>query len=275
MAWDCTRRNRQSVHADPERIPGVWRIVMGATFVAAMGSVAAYAVQTPAAEPASDAPALDAETRIEASDCASCHAVDRTVVGPSYVEVAGRYRGQPGAAETVARSIRDGGAGRWGEIPMTAHPDLADADLEAIVAWILALPDEGEDRPARDAAAAVYAYTLADGADVELAFPIFVEGQAPTVTRDVFRGYLMYNSYCYRCHGQDATGSQFAPDLRVSLANGMTVEEYLAMAMVGDEAQGMPGWAGFLTEEEVRQTYMYVEGRRLGLVPGGRPPSDY
>ena len=274
MAWDCTRRNRRSVHTDPERTPGRRRVIPGAAVVVVMGSLGAHAVQAPPAEQAVAAQAPDPVTRIEASDCASCHAVDRTVVGPSYIEVAARYRGQPGAAESVGRSIRDGGAGRWGDIPMTPHPDLPDADLDSIVAWILSLPDEPEDGPARDAAA-VYAYTLADGADVELAFPIFVEGQAPTVTRDVFRGYLMYNSYCYRCHGQDATGSQFAPDLRVSLGNGMTVEEYLAMAMVGDEAQGMPGWAGFLTEEEVRQTYMYVEGRRLGLVPVGRPPSDY
>lgn len=154
---------------------------------------------------------------------------------------------------------------------MTPHPDLADEDLSEMVAWVLSL-----DAGTSDAGAGrSYVYALADGTSVELDFPLFIEGQEPQVTREVFRGYLMYNSYCYRCHGQDATESQLAPDLKRSLDSGMTVQEFLTIAMVGDEAAGMPSWAGFLTEEEVRQTYMYVEGRRLGLVPVGRPPSDY
>jgi cytochrome c len=213
------------------------------------------------------------ESVIEASDCTSCHSVDRTVVGPSYLDVARRYFGQAGIAEDVGRSIREGGSGRWGDVPMTAHPDLDDGDLEAVVAWILSL-DAGA-APVIEAAATEYTYALEDGTSVDLDFQLFVQGQAPMVTKDVFTGYLMYNSYCFRCHGQDATESQLAPDLKLSLSRGMTAQEYLSITMAGRDEEGMPSWAGFLTEEEVRDIYMYVQGRRLGLVRTGRPPSEY
>jgi hypothetical protein len=36
----------------------------------------------------------------------------------------------------------------------------------------------------------------------------------------------------------------------------------------------MPSWAGFLSEDEVRNIYGYVKGRSLDLVPAGRPPSE-
>ena len=230
--------------------------------------VASWAEQTAGPGPSS------AEGLIEASDCTSCHTVDRTVVGPSYVDVANKYAGQASAAVILSRSILEGGSGTWGDVAMTPHPDLNDSDLAEIVAWILSLENEVPAR-ARGADTTEYTYDLGDGSTVTLDFPLFIEGQAPTVTRDVFRGYLLYNSYCYRCHGQDATQSQLAPDLKMSLARGMRAQQFLSMAMVGNEDGGMPSWAGFLSEEEVRQIYMYVEGRRLGLVPVGRPPSDY
>jgi cytochrome c len=118
-----------------------------------------------------------------------------------------------------------------------------------------------------------YSYTLKDGTTVSLDFPLFLEGAAPKVTKDVFHGYQLYNSYCYRCHGTDATGSQLAPDLRHSLAVGMTQGGFLSVAMTGKKEQGMPAWAGFLTENDVVQIFKYVKGRSLELVSSGRPPS--
>jgi cytochrome c len=45
--------------------------------------------------------------------CMACHQVERKVVGPSYAEIAKRYRGQADAAAVLAESIRKGGSGRW------------------------------------------------------------------------------------------------------------------------------------------------------------------
>lgn len=202
---------------------------------------------------------------IRASDCSSCHALDRRLVGPSYSDIGKRYRGQADAVEKLAAKIRDGGSG------MTPHPDLMEAQRREMAQWILAQKDgaapvQGETR--------LYSYTLKDGAKIQLDFPLFVEGKDSKVTKDVFHGYQLYNSYCYRCHGTDATGGQLGPDLRRSLAAGMKAPDFLSVAMTGRKEKGMPGWAGFLSEEDVVHVYKYVKGRSLDLVASGRPPSE-
>ena len=120
----------------------------------------------------------------------------------------------------------------------------------------------------------LYKYTLKSGDAIQLDFPLYVDGKGPKVTKDVFRGYALYNSYCYRCHGTDATGGQLAPDLRASLAAGMKARMFLSTAMAGKQEKGMPSWAGFLSEEDMTKIYRYVKGRSLDLVPPGRPPSE-
>jgi cytochrome c len=188
-------------------------------------------------------PAQDGEKLIQASDCSSCHAVNRQVVGPAYAAIAKSHAGQSDAVDKLAAKIRDGGNG------MTPHPDLAEAQRTAMAKWILAQTGSAA-APARDQST-VYSYTLKDGTKVTLDFPLFLEGQAPKVTKEVFHGYQLYNSYCYRCHGTDASGSELAPDLRHSLAGGMNQRGFLVVAMEGKKEQGMPAWAGFLSEEDV------------------------
>lgn len=69
--------------------------------------------------------------------CIACHAVDKKLVGPSYQDVAKKYAGQKDAAATLAASIRKGGSGKWGPVPMPAQPALSDADVNTLAAWIL------------------------------------------------------------------------------------------------------------------------------------------
>jgi len=212
---------------------------------------------------ASAALGQDAEKLIKASDCSSCHAVDHQVVGPAYSDMAKRYAGQADATAKLAAKIRDGGGG------MTPHADMTDAQRVDIAKWILSQTQSTTSQtPAK-----TYAHTLKDGTAVQLDFPMFVEGKAPKVTKDVFHGYQLYNSYCYRCHGTDATGGQLGPDLRRSVA-AMKQQQFLSVAMEGRKEQGMPSWAGFLTEDDVIHVYKYVKGRSLDLIPSGRPPSE-
>jgi cytochrome c len=203
----------------------------------------------------------DAPKLIQASDCSSCHALDHQVVGPAYSDLARRYAGQADAADKLAAKIRDGGGG------MTPHPDLTEPQRTEIAKWILS---QKESAPGQ-AQGKTYAYTLKDGTSVQLDFPLFVEGAK--VTKDVFHGYQLYNSYCYRCHGTDATGGQLGPDLRRSVAQ-MKQQDFLSVAMTGRKEQGMPSWAGFLSEQDVIHIYRYVKGRSLELVSSGRPPSE-
>ncbi|MDC6131326.1 c-type cytochrome [Burkholderia gladioli pv. alliicola] len=73
-----------------------------------------------------------------ANACMGCHAVDRKLVGPSFKDVAARYKNDPGAAAKLEKKVRDGGSGVWGVIPMPAHPGMSDADVKAVVKWVLA-----------------------------------------------------------------------------------------------------------------------------------------
>ena len=212
---------------------------------------------------AAAAHAQDAEKLIKASDCSSCHAVDHPVVGPAYSDIAKRYAGQADAPAKLAAKIRDGGGG------MTTHADMADAQRTEIARWILSQTQA----VASQAPAKTYPHTLKDGTTAQLDFPMFVEGKAPKVTKDVFHGYQLYNSYCYRCHGTDATGGQLGPDLRRSVGS-MKQQQFLSVAMEGRKEQGMPSWAGFLSEDDVVHVYKYVKGRSLDLIPSGRPPSE-
>jgi cytochrome c len=70
--------------------------------------------------------------------CTGCHAVDHKVVGPSFNDVAAKYRGQDVEAALVEK-IRKGGSGVWGQIPMTPNPQVPERELHTIVKWILTL----------------------------------------------------------------------------------------------------------------------------------------
>jgi cytochrome c len=230
--------------------------------VAAMIMVASLLAAPQAADPqAGD----NGEKLIKGSDCSSCHAVDREVVGPAFSAVAKRYAGQSDATEKLAAKIREGGSG------MTPHPDLTDAQRRGMVKWILS--QAGAAGAPVQAETKLYSYTLKDGTTAQLDFPLYAEGAGPKVTKEVFHGYQLFNSYCYRCHGTDATGGQLAPDLRRSLSSGMKRQEFSSVVATGRAEKGMPGWAGFLSGDDVVHIYQYVKGRSLDLVPSGRPPS--
>jgi len=67
--------------------------------------------------------------------CMACHAVDKKLVGPAYQDVAKKYAGK--SADELAKSIKAGGSGKWGPVPMPAQAALSDADAKTLAAWIL------------------------------------------------------------------------------------------------------------------------------------------
>lgn len=70
--------------------------------------------------------------------CMACHAVERKLVGPSYLEISKKYAGQKEAQAALVKSIKAGGSGKWGPIPMPAQAALSEADANTLAAWILA-----------------------------------------------------------------------------------------------------------------------------------------
>ncbi|MFY0685559.1 MAG: DUF1080 domain-containing protein [Cyclobacteriaceae bacterium] len=80
---------------------------------------------------------------IAGSDCSACHNETLKTVGPAYLTIAKKYNDSESAIKMLAKKIIDGGSGVWGNVPMTPHPDLAEADAQTIAAYILSL-DDGE-----------------------------------------------------------------------------------------------------------------------------------
>ncbi len=70
--------------------------------------------------------------------CYLCHANDETRTGPAYVDVAGKYRGNPRALAIVAAVVRKGahGPGPW---HMPPHPEVSDVDAKKMARYILSL----------------------------------------------------------------------------------------------------------------------------------------
>ena len=80
-----------------------------------------------------------AEAMMKKDGCAACHAIDKKLVGPPYVEVAAKYKGDAGAAAKLLEKVRKGGSGVWGQVPMPPNPQVSEADLKTMIAYVLAL----------------------------------------------------------------------------------------------------------------------------------------
>lgn len=68
--------------------------------------------------------------------CPVCHAVDSKLVGPAFKEIAARYAGQAGAADTLAAKIKNGGSGNWGQIPMPPNA-VTEEEAKTLAGWVL------------------------------------------------------------------------------------------------------------------------------------------
>ena len=97
------------------------------------------AAQAASVQAAAKQAAADPVTRLlNGNACLGCHAADKPLVGPSFRDVAAKYRGDPAAANRLVQKVRAGGQGVWGQVPMPPNPGLSDADAKLLVDWVLA-----------------------------------------------------------------------------------------------------------------------------------------
>jgi cytochrome c len=85
------------------------------------------------------AAAADVQQLAQKNACLSCHSVDKKIVGPAYKDVAAKYKNVKGAEAMLVEKVKKGGKGTWGQVPMPPNPQVSDADLHAIVKWVLSL----------------------------------------------------------------------------------------------------------------------------------------
>jgi cytochrome c len=83
------------------------------------------------------APAVASPELAKKHACFACHAVDKKLVGPSYKDVAAKYRGDKGAEGKLLDKVKKGSQGTWGQVPMPPNAAVPDGDVRALVKWIL------------------------------------------------------------------------------------------------------------------------------------------
>ena len=69
--------------------------------------------------------------------CLTCHQVDKKLVGPAFKDIAAKYASDKAAEGKMVDKVKKGGAGVWGQIPMPPNDKVPEADLKAVVKWVL------------------------------------------------------------------------------------------------------------------------------------------
>ena len=100
---------------------------------------AAAPAKAPAAAPGTPLDMASATALMQKDGCAACHAVDKKIVGPAYQDVAAKYKGDKDAAAKLVQKVKTGGSGVWGSVPMPPNAQVSDADIKALVSWIVTL----------------------------------------------------------------------------------------------------------------------------------------
>ncbi|MES2777731.1 MAG: PQQ-dependent sugar dehydrogenase [Bacteroidota bacterium] len=79
---------------------------------------------------------------IKKSDCNACHMLNAKSLGPSFTEVALKYKGDNTAQAALVKKIANGGSGVWGDAMMPAHTGMPATELNSIVKYILSLSNK-------------------------------------------------------------------------------------------------------------------------------------
>ncbi len=81
-----------------------------------------------------DAPGLAA---IRTSNCFNCHGFDTKVIGPTFTDINKRYKPTVSNKTLLAKRIREGSTGVWGDVAMPSHPELTNNQIQNMVKWIM------------------------------------------------------------------------------------------------------------------------------------------
>jgi cytochrome c len=83
--------------------------------------------------------AVTGKALTQAMDCKTCHKEAGASIGPSYVDIAEKYKERRNAISYLQRKIVAGGSGVWGEVMMPAHPKITSDESRQIAMYIQSL----------------------------------------------------------------------------------------------------------------------------------------
>jgi cytochrome c len=90
---------------------------------------------------AGSAMATDMPDLAKKNGCVACHSIDKKIVGPAWMDVAKKYKGDAGAEATLIAKVSKGGSGVWGKASMPAMDASGKKhdDIKQLIQFILAL----------------------------------------------------------------------------------------------------------------------------------------
>ncbi len=93
--------------------------------------------------------AVDVMEIAKKDGCLVCHRIHEKYLGPSFQDIADRYRDDPDAFNKMVETTTKGGFGRWGRMPMPpSEPKyVSPEDVRLMVDFILKLPPVPETPP--------------------------------------------------------------------------------------------------------------------------------
>lgn len=101
-----------------------------ARFIATTVSLAALALSGAAMS-------QDAAKLAQEKACLACHSVDKKLVGPSYKDIAAKYKADKNAEANLAKKIRAGGSGVWGQVPMPPNAGVSEKEAAILAKWVM------------------------------------------------------------------------------------------------------------------------------------------
>jgi glucose/arabinose dehydrogenase/cytochrome c551/c552/type 1 glutamine amidotransferase len=88
--------------------------------------------------------AIAGKNLFETSDCKTCHKLDEKSIGPSFKQVAEKYKTDPNAKDYLADKIIKGGGGVWGETAMSAHPTLTSGEAHQLAEYVMSMSGDNK-----------------------------------------------------------------------------------------------------------------------------------
>ncbi|HZY82356.1 MAG TPA: PQQ-dependent sugar dehydrogenase [Cyclobacteriaceae bacterium] len=84
---------------------------------------------------------------IAKSDCKACHFEDKKSIGPSFLDIATKYKQTAANITLLSDKVIKGGSGVWGDVAMAPHPDIGLPEAKQIVQYILSLSNVKKAEP--------------------------------------------------------------------------------------------------------------------------------
>ncbi len=116
-------------------------------------------------------------------------------------------------------------------------------------------------------------------ADEEFKYTVQCEHKGtPQVTcqvdHDTYIGWTMFSIDCHQCHGENAEGTSFGPNLVQKLQEGLDFERFKEVVTHGMQGEMgvMPGWKdNSAVMAKLDALYRFLKARADGALPPGRP----